>query len=76
MENHGIIIQHLRLLAGLSVRQASKKIQRSLGWLSEIENNNGRSRLTENEFGAGDGTQTRDLCLCKASLYQLSYSRI
>lgn len=27
------------------------------------------------KFGAGDGTQTRDLCLGKASLYQLSYSR-
>jgi hypothetical protein len=26
-------------------------------------------------FGAGDGTQTRDLCLGKAALYQLSYSR-
>jgi hypothetical protein len=27
-------------------------------------------------FGAGNGTQTRDLCLGKASLYQLSYSRV
>ncbi len=27
-------------------------------------------------FGAGDGAQTRDLCLGKASLYQLSYSRV
>jgi hypothetical protein len=27
------------------------------------------------EFGAGDGIQTRDLCLGKATLYQLSYSR-
>lgn len=27
------------------------------------------------KFGAGDGAQTRDLCLGKASLYQLSYSR-
>lgn len=26
-------------------------------------------------IGAGNGTQTRDLCLGKASLYQLSYSR-
>ena len=26
--------------------------------------------------GARDGAQTRDLCLGKASLYQLSYSRI
>jgi hypothetical protein len=28
------------------------------------------------KFGAGNGTQTRDLCLGKASLYQLSYSRV
>ena len=28
------------------------------------------------KFGAGDGIQTRDLCLGKATLYQLSYSRI
>lgn len=27
------------------------------------------------KFGAGDGIQTRDLCLGKAALYQLSYSR-
>ncbi len=27
------------------------------------------------KIGAGDGTQTRDLCLGKAPLYQLSYSR-
>jgi hypothetical protein len=26
--------------------------------------------------GAGDGIQTRDLCLGKATLYQLSYSRV
>ncbi len=29
----------------------------------------------EEKIGAGNGTQTRDLCLGKASLYQLSYSR-
>ena len=28
------------------------------------------------KFGAEDGAQTRDLCLGKASLYQLSYFRI
>ena len=26
--------------------------------------------------GAGSGAQTRDLCLGKAALYQLSYSRV
>ena len=33
-------------------------------------------QISRMKFGAGDGTQTRDLCLGKASLYQLSYSRI
>lgn len=28
------------------------------------------------KFGAGDGAQTRDLRLGKATLYQLSYSRV
>ena len=27
-------------------------------------------------YGAGNGAQTRDLCLGKAALYQLSYSRM
>ena len=27
------------------------------------------------KIGAGNGAQTRDLCLGKAALYQLSYSR-
>jgi hypothetical protein len=28
------------------------------------------------KYGAGNGTRTRDLCLGKATLYQLSYSRV
>ena len=32
--------------------------------------------LKHRTFGAGNGAQTRDLCLGKASLYQLSYSRM
>ncbi len=31
--------------------------------------------FSEKKFGAGDGAQTRDLRLGKATLYQLSYSR-
>ncbi len=50
MENYGVIIQHLRTLAGLSVRDAAKKINRSNGWLSEIENSSGTARITESEF--------------------------
>jgi transcriptional regulator with XRE-family HTH domain len=50
MENHGLIIRNLRKLAGLSVRATAKKIGRSTGWLSEIENSRGKARLTEREF--------------------------
>jgi transcriptional regulator with XRE-family HTH domain len=50
MEKHGLIIRHLRTLASLSVRDAARKIGRSTGWLSEIENNTGTARLSETEF--------------------------
>lgn len=50
MENYGVIIRHLRNLGGLNVRTAAQKIGKSVGWLSEIENNRGKARLTETEF--------------------------
>lgn len=50
MENYGLIIRHLRHLAGLTVQLAAKKLDRSAGWLSAIENNTGACRLTESEF--------------------------
>ena len=48
--NYGLIIRHLRLQASLSVRIAAKKIEKSIGWLSEIENSRGKARLNEREF--------------------------
>ena len=50
MENYGLIIRHLRRLAGLSVQLTAKKIGRSNGWISEVENNTGNCKLTESEF--------------------------
>ena len=50
MESYGVIIQQLRTLAGLSVQNTAKKIGRSKGWLSEVENNSGNSRISELEF--------------------------
>ena len=35
----------------------------------------GYSAIFQEKIGAGNGAQTRDLCLGKAALYQLSYSR-
>lgn len=48
--NYGIIIRHLRKQAGLSVQKLARKIGKSAGWVSEIENNTGTSRLSEKEF--------------------------
>ena len=63
LENHGLIIRELRRLQGLNVRNAAKKINRSIGWLSEIENGTGTARLTEQEFErivtALDGSKRR-----------------
>lgn len=50
MENVGVIIQHLRTLTGLSVRKTAQKINRSVGWLSELENSRGTARIDEDEF--------------------------
>lgn len=48
--NYGLIVKHLRTMAGLSVQLLAKKIGKSAGWVSEIENENGRCRLTEQAF--------------------------
>jgi transcriptional regulator with XRE-family HTH domain len=50
MDNAEVIIQHLRTQAELSVREAATKINRSVGWLSEIENSRGTARINEEEF--------------------------
>lgn len=63
MENHGLIIRQLRRLAGLTIHAAAKKLDRSVGWLSEVENGRGKARLTEREFerivGLLDGAKHR-----------------
>jgi transcriptional regulator with XRE-family HTH domain len=49
-ENYGVILKHLREKMNMSVRKFSKKINRSIGWISEIENGTGTARLTSAEF--------------------------
>ena len=65
MDNYGLIIRHLRLLAGLSVRETAKKIGKSIGWLSEVENSAGLAKVTEKEFNRIvellDGTQHKGI---------------
>ncbi len=74
MENHGLIIRHLRRLAGLNVQQTAKKISRSTGWLSAVENNTGNCRLTESEFNRIvellDGIKHRPMFKTWVSVYK------
>ena len=50
MNHYGLVIRHLRKLGGSSLKATAAKIERSVGWLSEIENNQGLSRLRQDEF--------------------------
>lgn len=50
MDNYGLIIRTLRQQKGLSLQNASRLINRSMGWLSSIENGSGDCRLTPAEF--------------------------
>lgn len=50
MESHGVIIRHLRTQNALSVQKTAELINRSVGWLSEIENQHGTARISEKEF--------------------------
>lgn len=50
MGHQGVVLRKLRLLKGYSVKQASEKVGRGVGWISEIENGRGSSRLTPAEF--------------------------
>jgi transcriptional regulator with XRE-family HTH domain len=45
LPNHGIVVRELRKRLGLSLQIAARRIGKSVGWLSEIENCRGESRL-------------------------------
>lgn len=49
-ENYGSIIRILRKRSGYSIQNAAKMIQKSAGWLCEVENSVGTSRLSPSEF--------------------------
>ena len=50
MNNYGVILRKLRELNRLTIKQAAKRIERSAGWLSEIENGKGAARIHPQEF--------------------------
>lgn len=41
MNHYGVILRKLREINRLPIKEAAKKIERSAGWLSEIENGKG-----------------------------------
>jgi len=50
MSNYGLILKQLRNINGDSLKTAAKKIGKSVGWLSEVENGRGLSTLKPTEF--------------------------
>ncbi|MCC7405285.1 MAG: helix-turn-helix transcriptional regulator, partial [Bdellovibrionales bacterium] len=55
----------MRKTQGLSLQQAAEKLNRSAGWLSEVENSRGRSTIDREEFerviGLLNGDKHRDM---------------
>ena len=49
-ENYGLILKILRQKSDMSVRELSQRINKSPGWLSEVENGRGLAKLRESEF--------------------------
>lgn len=50
MNHYGVILRKLRELNQLTIKQAAQQIERSSGWISEIENGKGAARLKASEF--------------------------
>lgn len=50
LENHGALLRELRKRAKMSLQIVANKLGRSSGWLSEVENGVGTSRLNSREF--------------------------
>ncbi|MBK9322428.1 MAG: transcriptional regulator [Bdellovibrionaceae bacterium] len=50
LNNHGLIIRELRTRSSLSIQKAAGLIGKSVGWLCEVENDRGTSRLNTAEF--------------------------
>ena len=50
MNHYGVILQKLRELNKLTIKQAAQQINRSVGWISQIENGKAAARLNAIEF--------------------------
>lgn len=50
MNHYGVVLRQLRILKKLPIKEAARRIERSAGWLSEIENSKGSARIHPAEF--------------------------
>ncbi len=50
MNNYGVILKKLRLVNRLTIKEAAKKIEKSTGWICNVENGNGHARIFPDEF--------------------------
>lgn len=50
MNNYGVILRKLRELNQLTIKEAATRVQKSAGWLSEVENSKGTARIHPQEF--------------------------
>lgn len=64
-DGYGIILKQLRLKANLNLKECAIKINKSAGWICEVENGRGLSRVNEFEFEriieALDGSKYRKM---------------
>ena len=50
MDNYGVVLKRLRVEKSIPIKRAAKLINKSVGWLSEIENGKGFARICQSEF--------------------------
>ncbi len=50
MNSYGVVLRKLRAINKEQMKVAAKRINRSVGWLCEVENQTGKARISEEEF--------------------------
>lgn len=50
MDSYGTIIKKVRNSENLTLKEAALKLNVSVGWLSEVENNRGKAKLTKQKY--------------------------
>lgn len=50
MKNYGVVLKRLRVERNIPIKRAALLINKSVGWLSEVENSKGFAKIKEDEF--------------------------